>query len=88
MNPKMLASSSGLLPALAVAALIPALVGTKALAAAPQGATALAQAPVVVVDNSAFAPLDLMLFVHRPELPLRADARIAAWPAMAGCRRR
>jgi hypothetical protein len=72
MNPKMLSRRSGMLLAIAVAAVIPAHVGAKPLAAAPQAATVLAQGPAVVVDNSAVAPLDLMLFVHRPDLPLRA----------------
>lgn len=72
MNPKMLARRSGMLLALAVAAVIPAYTGATPLAAAPKAAAVIAQGPDVVVDNGAVAPLELMLFVHRPDLPLRA----------------
>ncbi|MDX9886643.1 hypothetical protein [Thauera sp.] len=72
MNAKMHTKRAGMLFAIAAAAVIPMQTGAESLALAPQAAVLVAQDSPTVVDKEAVAPLDLMLFVHRPDLPLRA----------------
>ncbi len=72
MNAKLLPRRAGMLFVIAVAAAIPVHTGAGQNAQVPQALALATQAQPAVVDSSSVAPLDLMLFVHRPDLPLRA----------------
>jgi hypothetical protein len=72
MNAKMLPGRTGMLLALVVAAALPMKARAEAPVVAPQVLAIVTQTPPAVVDSKAITPLDLLLFVHRPDLPLRA----------------
>jgi hypothetical protein len=72
MNAKMLPGRAGLLFAIVVAAALPMKARAEAPAVVPQVLAVVTQTQPAVVDSKAIAPLDLLLFVHRPDLPLRA----------------
>ncbi len=72
MNAKMLPRRTGMLFAIVVAAAMPMKARAEAPVVAPQALAVAAQAKTAVVDSKPIEPLDLLLFVHRPDLPLRA----------------
>lgn len=72
MNAKPLPLRAGMLFVIAVAATVPVHTGAGAKVQAPQALAIATAAQPAVVDSASVAPLDLMLFVHRPDLPLRA----------------
>lgn len=70
MNARLLTRRAGAVFAVAAAASLPIHAGSAAQVEAAHGKPVV-QAPDFVVDTHASAPLDLMLFVHRADLPLR-----------------
>ncbi|MCK6408781.1 hypothetical protein [Thauera sp.] len=72
MNAKMLPGRTGMLFAIVVATALPTKARAEAPVAAPQVLAVVTQTLPAVVDSKAIEPLDLLLFVHRPDLPLRA----------------
>ena len=70
MNATLLTRRTGMLFAVVAAATFPIHAGSAAQVEAAQGKPVV-QAPDFVVDTHAGAPLDLMLFMHRADLPLR-----------------
>ena len=72
MNAKTIPVRAGMLFAAAAMITMPAVAGSSQPAAQPQLVALAAPQPAVVLDSAAVAPIDLMLFVHRSDLPLRA----------------
>ena len=72
MNAKLLPMRAGMLFAAAAMLSMPARAGPFPPVGQPQTFALAAQKPATVLDSGAVAPIDLMLFVHRPDLPLRA----------------
>ena len=72
MNAKTFPVRAGMLFAAAAMITMPAVAGSSQPAAQPQLGALAAPQPAVVLDSAAVAPIDLMLFVHRSDLPLRA----------------
>ncbi|MFP5401109.1 MAG: hypothetical protein ACLGH1_04070 [Gammaproteobacteria bacterium] len=72
MNAKFLSVRAGMLFAVAAMFSTPASAGSPQPVVQPQTLAFAAQKPEAVLDSGAVAPIDLMLFVHRPDLPLRA----------------
>lgn len=72
MNAKSLPVRAGMLFGAAAMITMPAVAGSPQPAAQPQLVALAAPQPAAVLDSAAVAPIDLMLFVHRPDLPLRA----------------
>lgn len=70
MNATLLPRRAGLAFAVAAAVIFPIHAGSAAQVEAAQGKP-LSQVPEFVVDTPAATALDLMLFVHRADLPLR-----------------
>lgn len=72
MNAKSFPVRAGMLFAAAAMFSMPAVAGSSQPAAQPQLVALAVPQPAAVLDSAAVAPIDLMLFVHRPDLPLRA----------------
>ncbi len=72
MNAKTFPVRAGMLFAAAAMFSMAAVAGSSQPAAQPQLVALAAPQPAAVLDSTAVAPIDLMLFVHRPDLPLRA----------------
>ncbi|HHW63607.1 MAG TPA: hypothetical protein GX403_06585 [Rhodocyclaceae bacterium] len=72
MNANRLYRPAGILFIAAAGLALPAIAGSGHETAPPRIVALVTPQPTVVVDSEAVAPLDLMLFVHRPDLPLRA----------------
>ena len=72
MNAKTFPVRAGMLFAAAAMITMPDVAGSSQPAAQPQLVALAAPQPAAVLDSTAVAPIDLMLFVHRPDLPLRA----------------
>ena len=72
MNAKTFPVRAGMLFAAAAMITMPAVAGSSQPAVQPQLVALAAPQPAAVLDSTAVAPIDLMLFVHRSDLPLRA----------------
>ena len=72
MNANLLSRRTGMLFAVAAASMLPVVAGSaQPVMQAPTLALAV-QPSANVVDSSAATPIEWLLFVHRPDLPLRA----------------
>ena len=71
MNAKLLSMRAGMLFAATIVTM-PAVAGSSQPVAQQQLVALAASQPAVVLDKAAISAIDLMLFVHRPDLPLRA----------------
>lgn len=72
MNAKSFPMRAGMLFAAAAVFAMPAIAGSSQPPAQQQVVALAAPQPDAVLDNVTFAPIDLMIFVHRLDLPLRA----------------
>ncbi len=72
MNANRLTKRAGMLLVAAAASMSLAIAGSIQPVKQPQALFLAAPQPAAVVDNGATAPIEWLLFVHRPDLPLRA----------------
>lgn len=72
MNATMLTKRTGMLFAVAAASMFPVIAGSAQPSKQVQTLALGTQQPAAVVDSTAAAPIEWLLFVHRPDLPLRA----------------
>lgn len=72
MNAKSFPMRAGMLFAAAASFAMPAIAGSSQPPAQQQVVALAAPRPEAVLDSASIAPLGLMIFVHRPDLPLRA----------------
>lgn len=72
MNANMLSKRTGMLFAVAAASMFPVIAGAAQSSKQVQTLAIVTQKPAAVVDSRAAAPIEWLLFVHRPDLPLRA----------------